>query len=61
MGSPGRQHAEVKLLAAVAVWLGAGLVLDVGVVWTVAGHPWLLIACLLGFIVAAARMGYSQH
>ncbi len=61
MGRPGRQHAEVKLLAAVAVWLGAGLLLGLGVVWTVAGHPWLLIACLLVFIGAAARMGYSHH
>ena len=47
----------MKLLYAIAVWLGMGAVLALGILLAVKGSPWLLILGLVGFVVAVGRIG----
>jgi F0F1-type ATP synthase assembly protein I len=51
----------MKLLCAFAVWIGMGVVLGAGILMAIKGSPWLLIAGLIGFIVAVGRIGCMSH
>jgi hypothetical protein len=51
----------MKLLAAVGVYLGVGIVIACGIVLAVKGSPWLLVASTLGFLIAFARIGCLEH
>ncbi len=52
---------SMKLLCAFAVWIGMGTVLGVGILMAVKGSPWLLIAGLIGFVIAVGRIGCMSH
>ena len=52
---------SMKLLLAFAVWIGMGTVLGVGILMAVKGSPWLLIAGLIGFVIAVGRIGCMSH
>ena len=52
---------SMKLLLAFAVWVGMGTVLGVGILMAVKGSPWLLIAGLIGFVIAVGRIGCMSH
>ena len=51
----------MKLLWAFAVWLGMGAILGVGILMAVKGSPWLLIAGLIGFVIAVGKIGCATH
>jgi len=51
----------MKLLCAFAVWIGMGTVLGVGILTAVKGSPWLLLAGLIGFVIAVGRIGCMSH
>lgn len=51
----------MKLLCAFAVWMAMGLVLGLGILMAVKGSPWLLIAGLVGFVVAVGKIGCAAH
>ena len=53
--------AAMKLLCAIAVWIGMGVILGAGILAAVKGSPWLLIAGLIGFIIAVGRIGCMSH
>ena|SRR2546425_10688767 len=52
---------SMKLLLAFAVWIGMGVVLGVGILMAVKGSPWLLIAGLIGFVIAVGKIGCMSH
>ena len=52
---------SMKLILALVVWLVMGLVIGLGVVMAVKGHLWLLVASLLAFAFAFARIGCKSH
>ena len=47
----------MKFLLAIVAYLVIGLVLGWGILLTVKGQPWLLIAAFLAYAVAFARLG----
>jgi F0F1-type ATP synthase assembly protein I len=47
----------MKLLGAIAAYLVIGLVLGWGILLTVRGHPWLLIAGFLAYAAVFAKVG----
>ena len=47
----------MKLFYAIAVWLGVGAVLALGILLAVKGHPWLLILGVIGFVAAVGKIG----
>ncbi len=51
----------MKLLFAVLVYLAMGVVLGVGILMLIGGKPWLLIAGLLAYLIAFARIGCLSH
>jgi hypothetical protein len=51
----------MKLLCAFAVWLGMGVVLGFGILMAIKGSLWLLIAGLIGFIIAVGKIGCMPH
>ena len=51
----------MKLLWAFAVWIGMGTILGVGILMAVKGSPWLLIAGLIGFVIAVGKIGCATH
>jgi hypothetical protein len=51
----------MKLIFAIAVWLIMGAILGAGLLTAVNGSPWLLIAGILGFIIAVGRIGCLSH
>jgi hypothetical protein len=51
----------MKLLLAFAVWIGMGVVLGVGILMAIKGSPWLLIAGLIGFVIAVGKIGCAAH
>lgn len=52
----------MKLFLAMAVWVMMGLLLGAGLLLAVkGGSPWLLIAGVLGFIVAVGKIGCASH
>jgi hypothetical protein len=53
--------ASMKLAAAILVYVLIGLVLSAGILMVLSGKPWLLIAALLAYIVAFARIGCLSH
>ncbi len=51
----------MKLLCAFAVWIGMGVVLGAGILMAIKGSVWLLVAGLIGFIVAVGKIGCMSH
>ena len=51
----------MKLLCAFAVWIAMGTILGAGILVAVKGSPWLLIAGLIGFIIAVGKLGCTSH
>jgi hypothetical protein len=51
----------MKLLCAFAVWIGMGIVLGAGILMAIKGSLWLLIAGLIGFIIAVGKIGCMPH
>jgi hypothetical protein len=47
----------MKFVLAILAYLVIGLVLGLGILLTVKGNPWLLIAGLLAYVVAFAKFG----
>ena len=62
LNQPPRQLAfrDMKLIYACAIWLAMATAIGVGIVLAVKGSPWLLIASLLGFIVAVGKIGRAH-
>ncbi len=52
---------EMKLALAVLVYVLIGVVLGAGILLTVAGKPWFLIAAVIAYVVAFARIGCMTH
>ncbi len=52
-----RYDGCMKFLGAIIAYLIIGAVLGWGIVLTVKGSPWLLIAATLVYVVAFAKMG----
>ncbi len=50
----------MKLIYACAIWLAMAAAIGTGIVLAAKGSPWLLIASLLGFIVAVGRIGCAH-
>jgi hypothetical protein len=51
----------MKLFYALAVWIGMGVILGAGILMAVKGTPWLLIAGLIGFVIAVGKIGCMSH
>ena len=51
----------MKLIYAFAVWLIMGALIGSGLLLAVNGTPWLLLASMLGFIIAVGRIGCMSH
>lgn len=51
----------MKFIAGIAVYLLMGLVLAWGILLMMAGKPLLLIAAVLAYIIAFARIGCMSH
>ena len=47
----------MKFVLAIVAYLGIGLVLGWGILLTVKGNPWVLIAGFLAYAVAFAKFG----
>lgn len=45
----------------ILVYLLMGLVLGVGILFVMAGKPWLLIVSLIAYLIAFARYGCTSH
>ena len=62
LNQPSRQltSRDMKLIYACAIWLGMAAAIGVGIVLAVEGSPWLLVASLLGFIVAVGKIGCAH-
>jgi hypothetical protein len=59
--SQDRLISIVKLILAIAVWLLMGVLLSTGLLLAVNGRPWLLLAGVIGFIIAVGRIGCASH
>ncbi len=54
----------MKLFLAIVVWLIMGALIGTGLLLSVSGHtsgPWILVASVLGFIVAVGKIGCATH
>ena len=51
----------MKLFYAFAAWIAMGTVLGAGILMAVTGNPWLLIAGLIGFVIAVGKIGCLPH
>lgn len=51
----------MKFALAILVYLLIGVVLGAGILLTVAGKPWFLIAAVITYVVAFARIGCMTH
>jgi hypothetical protein len=51
----------MKFLMAILTYLVIGAVLGLGILLTVKGNPWLLIASFLAYLVAFAKFGCLPH
>jgi hypothetical protein len=51
----------MKFALAILVYVVIALILGEGILQIIAGKPWLLIAGVVGFIVAFARIGCKSH
>jgi hypothetical protein len=51
----------MKFALAILVYAVIALILGVGILQVVAGHPLLLIIGVAGFILAFARIGCKSH
>jgi len=51
----------MKLALAVLVYVLIGVVLGTGILLTVAGKPWFLIAAVIAYVVAFGRIGCMTH
>ena len=51
----------MKLLLAMVVWLLMAVVIGAGILMAVKGSPWLLIASLIGFVIAVGKIGCATH
>ena len=51
----------MKFFYAILVWMLMGIVIGTGMVMAVKGSPWLLIASVVGFVVAVGKIGCTQH
>ena len=61
MSTATRYTHGMKLIYAFAVWLIMGALIGLGLLLAVNGSPWLLIASVLGFIVAVGKIGCMSH
>jgi len=52
---------RMKLLCAFAVWIAMGAILGTGILLAVKGSPWLLIAGVVGFVIAVGKIGCLAH
>ncbi len=51
----------MKFLMAIVTYLVIGAVLGLGILLTVKGNPWLLIASSLAYVAAFAKLGCLPH
>ena len=51
----------MKLIYAFVIWIGMGAVIGAGILMAIKGSPWLLIAALIGFVVAVGKIGCAVH
>ena len=51
----------MKLLCAMGVWIGMGAIIGSGILMAIKGSPWLLIASLVGFVIAVGKIGCAVH
>jgi hypothetical protein len=51
----------MKFALAILVYVLIGVVLGAGILLTVAGKPWFLIAAVIAYVVAFARIGCMTH
>ena len=51
----------MKLFCAFAAWIAMGTVLGAGILMAVKGNPWLLIAGIVGFVIAVGKIGCATH
>ncbi len=51
----------MKFCLAVLVYLLIAVVLGAGILLLIAGKPWLLIASMLAYIIAFAKIGCLSH
>ena len=51
----------MKFALAILVYLLMGVVLAAGILLTVAGKPWFLIAAIIAYVVAFGRIGCMTH
>jgi len=55
-------HAGMKLFWIFAAWIGMGAVIGAGILLAVIkGSLWLLIASVVGFVVAVGKIGCASH
>jgi F0F1-type ATP synthase assembly protein I len=55
------QSTPMKLALAVLVYVLIGVVLGAGILLTVAGKPWFLIAAVIAYVVAFGKIGCMTH
>jgi len=51
----------MKFALAILVYLLMGVVLGAGILLTVAGKPWFLIAAIVAYVVAFGKIGCMTH
>ena len=51
----------MKLFLAFAVWIIMGALIGSGLLLAILGSPWLLIASVVGFIIAVGKIGCATH
>ncbi len=51
----------MKLALAVLVYVLIGVALGAGILLTVAGKPWFLIAAVIAYVVAFGKIGCMTH
>jgi hypothetical protein len=50
----------MKLLLSIAAYVGMGLVLAWGILLTIKGNPWLLVAGVVAYLLALWRLGCTS-
>lgn len=51
----------MKFALAILVYLLMGVVLGTGILLTVAGKPWFLIAAVIAYVIAFGKIGCMTH
>ena len=51
----------MKFYLAILTYLLIGAVLGIGILLTLSGKPWLLIAAAVAYLVAFGRLGCKSH